>query len=105
VNNPRLDEDLRRRHEILDMDMRTYAPTELTFQALADKYEVNWVTVKRRNTELGLKRAPINFQGLEHDLRLQLLSNIEIAERYGVDVKTVYNRKKKLGLVKKKIQK
>jgi hypothetical protein len=100
VNNPNLDNDLRRRQEILDMDMRTYAPKELTFKALADKYKVNWVTVKRRNSELGFKRRPVNFQGLEHDLQLQLLSSLEIAERYGVDVKTVYNRKKKLGLVK-----
>ena len=84
-----LKEDLLTRANSLEYNQSKYAPKHLTFQALADKYNVNWVTVKRYNTKMGLQRPAIDTKKLDHDIALQFLNGVEIAEKYGIDVKTV----------------
>lgn len=70
-----------------------------TYRNLAKKYKVHEVTIRRYNKKWGLQRPPINFKGLEEAIKNKEGSKQELAERFNYTPKTVYNVKKRLGLV------
>ena len=70
-----------------------------TYRNLGKKYGVHEVTIRRYNVMWGFGRKPIDYKGLEEDLKSGEYKREYLAEKYGVAVKTVYNIKKRLGLV------
>ena len=75
----------------LDLENR-----DATYRNLAKKYNVHEATIRRYNKQFGLARDPIDRNGIKDDLRTGLYTKEQLAEKYKVTPRTIYNIKKGL---------
>jgi DNA-binding XRE family transcriptional regulator len=67
-----------------------------TYRNLAKKYEVNEVTIRRYNVAFGFGRKPIDYNGIKADILSGNYTKDQMAEKYEVDPKTIYNIKRRM---------
>jgi transposase len=67
---------------------------DTTYRNLAKKYNVHEVTIRRYNKQFGFARVPIDRNGIKDDLRTGLYTKEQLAEKYKVTPKTIYNIKR-----------